>query len=57
MSFQEWRRQHRLAAFRYGGTSLRLTQDNSGSAEEAEHSGANWQMMLDGLKKVVEQGR
>ena len=39
-----------------GGTSLRLTQDNSSSAEEAEHSGANWQMMLDGLKKVVEQG-
>ncbi len=38
-----------------GGTSLRLTQDNSSSAEEAEHSGANWQMMLDGLKKVVEQ--
>jgi uncharacterized protein YndB with AHSA1/START domain len=38
-----------------GGTSLRLTQDNSGSTEEAEHSGANWQMMLDGLKKVVEQ--
>ena len=34
---------------------LRLTQDNSSSAEEAEHSGANWQMMLDGLKKVVEQ--
>ena len=39
-----------------GGTSLRLTQDNSTSAEEAKHSGANWQMMLDGLKKVVEQG-
>ena len=38
-----------------GGTSLRLTQDNSSSAEEAEHSAANWQMMLDGLKKVVEQ--
>jgi hypothetical protein len=38
-----------------GGTALRLTQDNSSSAEEAEHSGANWQMMLDGLKKVVEQ--
>ena len=37
------------------GTSVRLTQDNSGSAEEAEHSGANWQMMLDGLKKVVEE--
>ena len=39
-----------------GGTLVRLTQDNSSSAEEAEHSGANWQMMLDGLKKVVEKG-
>jgi uncharacterized protein YndB with AHSA1/START domain len=39
-----------------GGTSVRLTQDNSSSAEEAEHSAANWQMMLDGLKRVVEQG-
>ena len=38
-----------------GGTSIRLTQDNSSSAEEAEHSAANWQMMLDGLKKVAEQ--
>jgi len=38
-----------------GGTSLRLTQDNSSSAEEAEHSAATWQMMLDGLKKVAEQ--
>jgi len=38
-----------------GGTSVRLTQDNSSSAEEAEHSAANWQMMLDGLKKVVER--
>jgi uncharacterized protein YndB with AHSA1/START domain len=38
-----------------GGTSVQLTQDNSGSAEEAEHSGANWQMMLDGLKMVAEQ--
>jgi len=39
-----------------GGTLVRLTQDNSSSAEEAEHSGATWQMMLDSLKKVVEQG-
>jgi uncharacterized protein YndB with AHSA1/START domain len=39
-----------------GGTVVRLTQDNSSSAEEAEHSGATWQMMLDSLKKVVEQG-
>jgi uncharacterized protein YndB with AHSA1/START domain len=38
-----------------GGTSVRLTQDNSSSAEEAEHSAANWQIMLDGLKRVVEQ--
>ena len=36
-------------------TLVRLTQDNSGSPEEAEHSGANWQSMLDGLKKVVER--
>ena len=36
-------------------TRVRLTQDNSGSAEEAEHSSATWQAMLDGLKKVVEQ--
>jgi uncharacterized protein YndB with AHSA1/START domain len=35
-------------------STLRLTQDNAGSAEEAEHSSANWQMMLDGLKRVVE---
>jgi uncharacterized protein YndB with AHSA1/START domain len=39
-----------------GGTTVRLTQDNSSSAEEAEHSGATWQMMLDSLKKIVEQG-
>ena len=39
-----------------GRTRVRLTQDNSGSAEEAEHSSATWQAMLDGLKKVVEQG-
>lgn len=37
-----------------GGTSVRLTQDNSSSAKEAEHSAATWQMMLDGLKRVVE---
>jgi uncharacterized protein YndB with AHSA1/START domain len=38
-----------------GGTSIQLTQDNNSSADEAEHSAANWQMMLDGLKKVAEQ--
>jgi uncharacterized protein YndB with AHSA1/START domain len=39
-----------------GVTTVSLSQDNNGSEEEAEHSRANWQMMLDGLKKVVEQG-
>ena len=38
-----------------GRTRVRLTQDNSASAEEAAHSSANWQAMLDGLKKVVDQ--
>jgi uncharacterized protein YndB with AHSA1/START domain len=36
-------------------TRVGLTQDNNGSAEEAEHSSATWQAMLNGLKKVVEQ--
>ena len=34
-----------------GVTTVSLSQDNNGSEEEAEHSRANWQMMLDGLKK------
>jgi len=37
-----------------GVTTVSLSQDNNGSEEEAEHSRANWQMMLDGLKKQVE---
>jgi hypothetical protein len=36
---------------------VQLRQDNNGSAEEAEHSAANWQSMLDGLKKHVEAHR
>ena len=36
------------------GTRLTLTQDNNSSAEEAEHSGANWEKMLEALKGVVE---
>ena len=47
---------YELQAADGGRTRVRLTQDNSGSAEEAEHSSATWQAMLDGLKKVVEQG-
>ncbi len=38
-----------------GSTHVGLEQDNNGSAEEAEHSAANWQMMLDGLKRVAER--
>jgi len=36
------------------GTKVTLSQDNNSSAEEAEHSRANWQQMLSGLKQVVE---
>jgi uncharacterized protein YndB with AHSA1/START domain len=35
-------------------THLELTQDNNSSVEEAAHSTANWQHMLDALKSVVE---
>jgi hypothetical protein len=32
-----------------------LIQDNNETAEAREHSEKNWQMMLDGLKAVVEE--
>jgi uncharacterized protein YndB with AHSA1/START domain len=35
-------------------TRVTLTQDNNAGEAEAEHSAANWQKMLDGLKSVVE---
>jgi uncharacterized protein YndB with AHSA1/START domain len=35
-------------------TLVALTQDNNPTAEAAEHSKANWQKMLSGLKEVVE---
>lgn len=35
-------------------TQVSLSQDNNGSQEEAEHSRANWQQMLEGLKNHVE---
>lgn len=38
-----------------GSTHVRLEQDNNGSEQEAEHSAANWQLMLDGLKRVAER--
>ncbi len=37
-----------------GGTLLTLTQDNNASLEDKAHSEQNWQMVLDGLKKLVE---
>ena len=39
---------------RGGLTHVTLEQDNNSSAEEAEHSAKNWEMMLDGLKRQVE---
>ncbi len=36
------------------GTRLELSQDNNDSEVEAEHSAANWQMMLDALRTDVE---
>jgi uncharacterized protein YndB with AHSA1/START domain len=37
-------------------TRVSLSQDNNSSEEAAEHSKANWEKMLDGLKEVVEGG-
>jgi uncharacterized protein YndB with AHSA1/START domain len=37
-----------------GVTHVVLRQDNNASAEEAEHSAKNWEMMLDGLRRHVE---
>lgn len=36
------------------GTVVRLSQDNNPTEDAAAHSAANWQSMLDGLRKVVE---
>ena len=37
-----------------GGTRLNLTQDNNETEQAREHSAKNWDMMLGGLKKLVE---
>ena len=37
-----------------GTTHVSLSQDNNKSEEAAEHSRANWEKMLSGLKEVVE---
>jgi uncharacterized protein YndB with AHSA1/START domain len=36
-------------------TNVTLTQDGNATDEAREHSEKNWSMMLDGLKKVIEE--
>ena len=37
-----------------GGAKLMITQDNNETQADADHSGQNWAMVLDGLKKLLE---
>ena len=37
-----------------GGTKVSLSQDKNRTKEELEHSEKNWGMMLEGLKKLLE---
>ena len=37
-----------------GGTLLTVTQDNNKTEAGAEHSGENWGMVLDAMKKIAE---
>jgi hypothetical protein len=37
-----------------GKTEIIITQDNNSSEEEKAHSEKNWQMVLEGLKKLLE---
>ncbi|MBS1903563.1 MAG: SRPBCC domain-containing protein [Bacteroidetes bacterium] len=37
-----------------GGTRLTITQENNKTTETAEHSGSNWQMILEAIKKICE---
>jgi uncharacterized protein YndB with AHSA1/START domain len=36
------------------GTRLTITQDNNSSQENANHSEQNWNMVLEGIKKLLE---
>jgi uncharacterized protein YndB with AHSA1/START domain len=38
------------------GTRLTITQDNNDTQEEANHSTQNWDMVLAGMKKMLESG-
>jgi uncharacterized protein YndB with AHSA1/START domain len=37
-----------------GDTTVSVSQDNIGSEEERQHSGKNWGLVLDGMKKMLE---
>ncbi len=37
------------------GTRITVTQDNNASEEEARHSEQNWQMVLEGMKRLLER--
>jgi uncharacterized protein YndB with AHSA1/START domain len=37
------------------GTRLTITQDNNTSQDEANHSSQNWKMVLEGIKKLLEE--
>ena len=36
------------------GTRVRITQDNVGSEKELEHMSKNWSVVLEGMKKLLE---
>jgi len=38
------------------GTRLTITQDNNDTQEAAAHSEQNWEMVLDSIKKLLEEG-
>lgn len=42
---------------REGAVELSLKQDNNTTAEERDHSERNWQLMLETLKKYLEEDR
>jgi len=37
------------------GTRLTVTQDNNATPEDTNHSGENWKIVLDGIKKLLEE--
>ena len=43
-----------LLAEHNGSTDVTITQDHNASEDEKSHSEQNWQMVLDGLKKLLE---